>query len=130
MDDFVSDELFMQTGVPQGSVLGPLLFLLFINDLQFASSKLFSIIFADDTNLFISGSDINEINCAINSEMSKVYNWFSANKLVLNLDKTCYMLFKPKHKDICESSFKIFVGNHEIHRANFTKFLDVQIVRT
>lgn len=127
MENSMSDELFMQVGVPQGSVLGPLLFLIFINDLEYVSTRLFSIIFADDTNLFISGNDIDEMNREINSEMSKVYNWFSANKLVLNLEKTCYMIFKPKNKQICDSAIKNFVGNYEIQRVNCTKFLGIQI---
>ena len=127
IDNFKSDELPMRVGVPQGSVLGPLLFLIFINDLQFVSSRLFSILFADDTNLFISGNNADEINSAINIEMNKVYIWFNANKLVLNLDKTCYMIFKPKNKHICDDSVKLFIGNNEIHRVNSTKFLGVLI---
>ena len=61
-------------GVPQGSVLGPLLFLLCINDLQYVSQRLFSIIFADDTNLFISGKDINEMTHALNVELKSIYD--------------------------------------------------------
>lgn len=51
------------------------------------------IIFTDETNLFISGNDINEINCAINTDMNKVYNWFSANKLALNFEEEKKMLY-------------------------------------
>ena len=127
IDNYKSDELTLQVGVPQGSVLGPLLFLIFVNDLQYASSRLYSIIFADDTNLFISGKNADLMNREINCEMNKIYNWFIANKLVLNLDKTCYMLFKPKNKEIYDDAIKICIGNHEIKKVNSTKFLGVQI---
>ena len=101
----------MQVGVPQGSVLGPLLFLIFVNYLQYASSRLYSIIFADDINLFISGNNTDIINREINYEMNKIYSCFTANELVLNLDKRV-ILFKPKNKEICDSAIKICIGNH------------------
>ena len=59
--------------------------------------------FADDTNLFISGNDTDIINREINCEMSNINNWFTANKLVLNLDKTCYMLHRQDHTS-CENA--------------------------
>ena len=67
----------------------------------------------NDTNHFISGNNTDIINREINCEMNKIYNWFTANKLGLNLDKTCYMLFKPKNKEICDSAIKICIGNHD-----------------
>ena len=62
-------------GVPQGSVLGPLLFLLFINDIQFLSDILQSIIFADDTSLFLSGKDIDTLCFTINTELKNIETW-------------------------------------------------------
>ena len=81
--------------VPQGSILGPLLFILYMNDfnncLQFSSS----ISFADDTNVFISGINSKEIFNKANLELNNIHNWMTANKLTINETKTKYILFNP-----------------------------------
>ena len=77
----------VKCGVPQGSILGPLLFLLYINDLQFASDLLDPIMFADDTNLFYSNKDINTAFLKVNDELQKINEWFISNKLSLNVKK-------------------------------------------
>ena len=69
-------------GVPQGSVLGPLLFMLYINDLPNAA-ELFMSVFADDTGLLMSSPDLDSLFLKVNKELEKAAEWFSANKLVL-----------------------------------------------
>ena len=75
-------------GVPQGSILGPLLFLIFVNDLNQATSILNPIMFADDTNLFYSNKNIDILFEIVNKELVNINNWFIANKLSLNASKS------------------------------------------
>jgi len=67
--------------VPQGSILGPLLFIIYVNDIINCSETLKFILFADDTNLFYSTKDANDLILTVDSELSKLYNWFCFNKL-------------------------------------------------
>ena len=77
---------------------GPLVFLLYINDLNNVSTLVELILFADDTNLFMSHKDPVYLADSLNSELNKLSTWFKANKLSLNLKKTNFMLFKPRQK--------------------------------
>ena len=88
-----SNRNIINCGVPQGSILGPLLFLLYVNDLCNASNALKPIMFADDTNLFISANNIKELFRIMNKELKSIQNWFNANKLSLNAGKTKYSFF-------------------------------------
>ena len=77
--------LSVKCSVPQGSIPGPLLFLIYINDLQFVSDVLNSIKFADDTNLFYSHKDINALSLNVNNQLHEINQWFISNKPSLNI---------------------------------------------
>ena len=115
-------------GVPQGSVLGPLLFLIYINDLPNASS-LCSWLFADDTALAMSSKNIDELEVRFNSEVSKVQDWLLANGLSVHYtDKTQYMLIHgTTFKSTDVEKFSLTMGGNLIERTISYRYLGVEV---
>ena len=93
-----SDSLAICTGVPQGSILGPLLFLIYINDIVKVTNYFSLRLFADDTSLTATGKDLDQLLQKINQELPAIYEWLCSNKLTLNLGKTKYFIFQPRQK--------------------------------
>ena len=128
----VSDKETVLSGVPQGSVLGPLLFLIYINDIHNSTDKLKFSLFADDTNLLYADNDLRSLETTVNHELIKLYNWLTANKLSLNVKKSNFVIFHSHQKRLdYQVDLKIF-DNHSntfssLEHKNYVKYLGVLI---
>ena len=121
-----SELLPITCGVPQGSILGPLLFLIYVNDLALVSKHAKTILFADDTNAIYQGKSYEEIIQIIGNDLYKISNWFKANKLALNESKTNYVIFHTRFTKPPDN-FSIKLNDIELERVKYTKFLGVLI---
>ena len=118
-----SCELLIDIGVPQGSVLGPLLFLLYINDLPLVTDSI-SKLYADDTCLLISAPTLNALQIKVNREVNKMYKWMLSNKLSLNYTKTKFMLFQRQKTSM---PFNLYINDKKIKEVSSFKYLGVRI---
>lgn len=123
-----SDSIPISYGVPQGSVLGPLLFLIYINDLPNCLERTTARLFADDTNITASGKSIEEAEVALNYDLHNIKEWLLANKLCLNIVKTEYILIGSRYKinELTEQP-RVFIGDEPVRRVSETKALGVKI---
>ena len=128
-DEVKSDLLDIKTGVPQGSVLGPLLFLLYMNDIVNSSTCFHPVIYADDTTLnttlnYFFDNDMAHIDVGINAELVKVQDWLKANRLSLNINKTKAMVFHTAQRKVNQPNLRLDDNEIEIvAEFNFLGFL-------
>ena len=121
-----SEERLVTCGVPQGSVLGPLLFLLYINDFSNSATNIDFHLFADDSNLFCSHKKLQSLEQNLNMQLHNVNQWLCADKLSLNIDKTNFVIFRPPQKKI-EYTVKLQINNKIIEEKKCIKYLGIFI---
>ena len=131
VNDKSSSIEYISCGVPQGSCLGPLLFLLFINDMPYSLTKVKVNVYADDTSLTYSDVKLDNVTQVINSELEELKEWLQGNKLSLNIDKTTSMIIGTKRKLTDENGENLLpnftLDGETIQHKNATKYLGVQI---
>jgi hypothetical protein len=120
-----SDSRPIRIGVPQGSILGPLLFLVYVNDFQHCIKHCKVILYADDTLIYVSAKTANEVETFLNEDLQSVAEWLSSNLLTLNCEKSKLLLFGSKQRLKSFNSISIKVNNQAVGRVNSLKYLGV-----
>ena len=143
IEEYESEKLEIKYGVPQGSVLGPLLFLLYMNDIKHVIrgyENLEIILYADDTNIFVACNNPTSGQKLANKILAIITECMRCNLLHINLDKSCYMLFPPNKQVLNRASskesksisqalkpeIKLYIGQNQIKEVTDTRFLGVQ----
>ena len=119
-----SDVASFTCGVPQGSVLGPLLFLIYINDLPNISSKLSFFLFADDTNIYYESSNLKELEKTVNKELKLLTLWLNLNRLALNVSKTNFVIFRSPKKPL-NHNVTLIMNKKAIEQKDHVKYLGI-----
>ncbi len=125
VNNVILESLNTKCSVPQGSILGPLLFIVYINDLVEILSETKANLYADDTAMYVSGESYIDVILALRIEMDNLVQWLRLNKLTLNVAKTKLMIFgtKPKLRAIRDSPLKI--GDETVERVAVFKYLGI-----
>ena len=123
VNDIVSEKNEVHTGVPQGSILGPLLFILYINDIPNATDLGKFYVFADDTAVLFKADTVDNLQSNINEAMPQITQWFQVNRLSLNASKSNYQIFSRNRV----VSFQVMLQNVFIERKSCVRYLGMYI---
>ena len=124
-NEVLSDEYAVNYGTPQGSCLGPLIFLIFVNDLTLHLDNTECVQFADDTSLIFTHRNLVYLNYLVESQLSAIQDWFYANRLTLNADKSSYLLYS--NSKIANNKFTVNLNGVTLPRVNQAKLLGTWI---
>ena len=127
INGFDSSKLDIHCGVPQGSTLGPLPFLLYINDLRFALKDSIASHFADDTCILYASNKLKSIETVLNCDLKLISDWLKSNRLSLNVDKSKLLMFKSKQKMLNSVSISIKLGGVKLIPSDDVKYLGVHL---
>jgi hypothetical protein len=117
-------------GVPQGSILGPLFFLIYINDIQNVQSNVSPRLFADDTALIFHDNDISNLKLKAEEYLLKLYKWYLLNKLALSIDKSNFLLFHGKRKNPAINFQSLNIQGESINRCPSVKYIGLRLDET
>ena len=126
LGNIFSESKTIMCGVPQGSVLGQLLFLIYVNDIYISTNKLDFDLFADDTALYLSDKDIYNLEEKINTERLKITEWLEINKLTLNVSKSNFVIFSVPQKKAVD--IKIYLCNKQLEKKDYVKHLSWRVM--
>ena len=127
INGFNSENKNVICGVPQGSTLGPLLFILYINDLHFSVNQSIASHFADDTCITYSAKKIKSLETVLNHDLKIVSDWLKANRLSLNVKKSKLIIFKSKRKIVPPKSFSIKLNGYTLEPTDNVKYLGLYL---
>ena len=127
INGFESSKLNITCGVPEGSTLGPLLFLIYLNDLRFCLNRSSSNHFADDTCLIYASKKVKTLEIDLNTDLKATSEWLKANRLSLKIKKSQLILFHSKSKEVDFTSFSIKLEGSKLKLSKYVKYLGIFI---
>ena len=125
IDGYLSQSRTVTCGVPQGSVLGPILFALYVNDFPRVLQSSKALMYADDTVILFTGSSLETLQYTVSNELLAISMWFRDNQLLLNTDKTKYIIFRSRMKTVNCTSISVSLNNQAIECVATIKYLGI-----